>query len=85
MSTIVPLSEAKAGLSSLVKNVHETGTEYTLTVRGVPLAMIVPIPTPVPTKPKAMGLLADKKSTATREQEKAEYSRALETKYANPS
>ena len=85
MATTVALSEAKAGLSSLVKNVHETGAEYTVTVRGVPLAMIVPVPPAVPAKPKALGMLAGKKPVATREQEKAAYRRDLEAKHANPA
>lgn len=83
MPTVIPLSDAKSGLSALVKSVHETGAEYTVTVRGVPLAMIVPVPVPAPTKPKAMGILAGKKPVATRDQEKAAYRRDLEAKYAN--
>ena len=85
MAATVALSEAKAGLSSLVKSVHETGVEYTVTVRGVPLAMIVPVPPATPTKPKALGMLAGKRPVATREQEKAAYRHDLEAKHANPT
>lgn len=83
MPTAIPLSDAKSGLSGLVKRVHETGAEYTVTVRGVPLAMIVPVPTPAPTKPKAKGILAGKKPITTRDREKAAYRHDLEAKYAN--
>lgn len=81
----VPLSEAKSRLSALVKSVHETGTEYTVTVRGMPLAMIVPVPAPTPTKARAMGILAGKKPISTRDQEKTNYCRELEAKYADPA
>lgn len=81
----VPLSEAKSRLSALVKSVHETGAEYTVTVRGVPLAMIVPVPAPTPTRARAMGILAGKKPISTRDQEKTDYCRELEAKYADPA
>lgn len=81
----VPLSEAKSRLSALVKSVHEIGAEYTVTVRGVPLAMIVPVPAPTPTKTRAMGILAGKKPISTCDQEKTDYCRELEAKYADPA
>lgn len=81
----MPLSEAKSRLSALVESVHETGAEYTVTVRDVPPAMIAPVPEPAPTKARAMGILAGKKPIATRDQEKAGYCRELEARYANPT
>lgn len=81
----VPLSEAKSRLSALVKSVHETGAEYTVTVRDVPLAMIAPAPASAPANARAMGILAGRKPIMTRNQEKASYRRELEARYANPT
>lgn len=77
------LERCEVRLSALVKSVHEMGTEYTVTVRDVPLVMIAPVPAPAPTKPKAMEILAGKKPIKTRDQEKGVYRRGLEAKYAN--
>lgn len=85
MSTAIALADAKAGLSSVIRDVSEHGVEYVVTVRGVPSAMIVPVPKPAPRKLKAKGMLAGKRPVATREEEKAAYADALGEKYANPS
>lgn len=85
MSTTIPFTEAKAKLSSVIQDVKGLGVEYVVTVRGVPSAMIVPMPKPAPGKPKAKGMLAGKKPVATRGMERAAYAEALEEKYANPS
>lgn len=77
----VPLNEAESCLSALVQNVHETGAEYAVTVRAVPLAMIVPVPSPMPARPRAMGRLAGKRPIATRDQERAAYQRDLEARH----
>ena len=85
MASMIALSEAKAGLSSVIKDVYKSGKEYIITVRDVPSAMIVPVPKPVPVKLKARGMLAGKRPVATREEERASYIEALEEKYANPA
>lgn len=81
----MPLSEAKSRPSALVESVHETGAEHTMSVRGVPLAMIAPVPASAPTKARAMRILAGRKPIMTRNQEKAYYRRELEAKYADPA
>ena len=85
MSATIPFTEAKAKLSSVIQDVKALGAEYVVTVRGVPSAMIVPIPKPAAEQPKAKGMLAGKRPVATREEERAAYIEALEGKYANPS
>lgn len=85
MPSTIALGDAKAGLSSVIKHVSDTGAEYVVTVRGVPRAMIVPLPKLAPKKLKAMGMLAGKRPIASREAEKAAYAQALEAKYADPS
>lgn len=85
MVSTIALADAKAGLSSVIRDVSNTGKEYIVTVRGEPLAMIVPMPQPAPKTPKAMGMLAGKRPVASREAEKAAYAKALEEKYGDPS
>lgn len=83
MAATIALAEAKAGLSSVVKRVSDTGCEYIVTVRGVPRAMIVPIPKTSAKACKAKGMLAGKHPPVSRAEEKAAYARALEATYAN--
>lgn len=85
MVSTIALADAKAGLSSVVREVNSGRAEYVITVRGVPQAMIVPIPKEAPRKLKARGALAGKRPAMTREAEKAAYAKALEGRYANPS
>lgn len=66
MSTVIPLVEAKARLSSMIQDVKGIGTEYVATVRGVPFAMVVPVPKPAPEHPRAKGVLAGRKPTGPR-------------------
>ena len=73
MPTTIPLSEAKSSLSSLIKDVSETGSEYIVTVRDKPAAMIVPMPKPKPNSLNAFGALAE---------EKASMAEAMEAKHA---
>lgn len=81
-TTTLPLSEAKAGLSAVVKDVGETGARYVITVRDRPSAMLVPIPKPVPDRLKGYGALAGMRPRATREDEKAAWAEAMEEKHA---
>lgn len=78
-------SDAKAGLSSIARNVHNGGGQYEITVRGVPSATTVPIPKSASAEPKATGMLAGKRPVATRAGEKAAYRLELEAKYADPA
>lgn len=66
MSTAIPLAEAKVRLSSVVQDVKGLGAEYVVTVRGVPSAMIAPVPKPAPEHPGAKGILAGRKPTGPR-------------------
>lgn len=85
MVSTIALADAKAGLSSVIKEVSRGKTEYIVTVRGEPQAMIVPVPNDVPKTLKAKGILAYRHPVESRDAEKAAYIRALEDKYANPS
>ena len=83
MPATIPLSEAKSSLSSLIKDVSETGSEYIVTVRDKPAAMIIPMPMPKP-KPNslnAFGALAGKRPVASPEEEKASWAEAMEAKH----
>lgn len=83
MAQTIALSDAKAGLSSVINQVSKAGVEYIVTVRDKPAAMIVPIPKSAPKELKANGMLAGLRPVATREEEKRAYRQALEDKYAN--
>lgn len=85
MSTTIAIGDAKANLSAVIKRVGSLGEAYTVTVRGVPTARIVPISKPAPRELKAMGILAGRRPPATREEEKAAYADALEAKYVDPA
>lgn len=85
MTSTIAIADAKASLSSVIRHVGETGAEYIVTVRGEPLAMIVPMPKPAPKKLKAAGMLAGKRPPVSREEEKVAYAKMLEEKYADPS
>lgn len=85
MVSTIALADAKAGLSSVVRDVSRGKAEYVITVRGVPQAMIVPVPKNAPKELKARGILAGKRPVASREAEKAAYAKALEEKYADPA
>lgn len=81
MPATIPLSEAKSSLSALIKEVSETGSEYVVTVRDKPAAMIIPIPKPKPTSLNAFGALAGKRPIATPEDEKPSWAEAMEEKH----
>lgn len=85
MASTIAIADAKAKLSSVINHVGKTGAEYIVTVRGEPVAMIVPVPQPAPKKLKAAGMLAGKCTVVSREDEKAAYAKMLEEKYADPS
>lgn len=82
MPTTIPLSEAKSSLSSLIKDVSETGSKYIVTVRDKPAAMIIPMPKPKPNSLNAFGALAGKRPVASPEEEKASMAKAMEAKHA---
>lgn len=81
MPTTIPLSEAKSSLSSLIKDVSETGSEYIVTVRDKPAAMIIPMPKPKPNSLNAFGALAGKRPVASPKEEKASWAEAMEAKH----
>lgn len=85
MVSTIALADAKAGLSSVIKDVSDGRAEYIVTVRGEPRAMIVPMPKQSPEVLKAKGILSGKRPAATREAEKAAYIESLGKKYANPA
>lgn len=82
MATVIALAQAKAGLSSVVRDVVDKRAEYVLTVRGVPSALIVPIPKEAPRSLKAAGMLAGGGPVACREDERAAYRDDVEERYA---
>lgn len=41
-----------------MREVHDTGIEYIVTVNGKPMAIITPLPKPAPIKSKTAGLLS---------------------------
>ena len=82
-TSTVALSEAKAGLSSLVREASESGASYVITVRNVPLAMIVPMPKPRPKALKAFGVLSHGANAEARAKEEGAWARAVEEKHAN--
>ena len=81
MPATIPLSEARSSLSSLIKDVSETGSEYIVTVRDKPAAMIIPMPKPKPNSLNAFGALAGKRPVASPEEEKASWAEAMEAKH----
>lgn len=83
MPVTIALTDAKAELSAVVRDVGERGQRYILTVRGEPLAMIVPMPKPAPKVLKAAGMLAGMRPKVSHEEEKAAYAAILEGKYGN--
>lgn len=85
MTDTIAIADAKANLSSVVKTVQDKGTSYILTVRGVPSAMITPIPQQPPKRLKAKGLLAGLRPKANREAEREAYREAVEARYADVS
>lgn len=85
MADTIALADAKTNLSAVVKTVQDTGATYILTVRGVPSAMITPIPQQPPKTLKAKGMLAGLHPKASREAEKESYREALEARYADVS
>lgn len=85
MVSTIALSDAKAGLSSIVKNVSKGKAEYIITVRNEPKALLVPVPKSAPRELKAQGILKGKRPAAKREAEIASYKQALEKRYADPS
>lgn len=85
MVTTIALANAKADLSSVVKNVSQGKGEYIITVRGKPQAMIIPVPKEAPKVLKAKGILKNKRPLSSHDAEKSAYAKALEEKYANPS
>lgn len=46
MTSTIALDDAEAGLTAVVRQVTDAGARFIITVRGVPSAMIVPIPKP---------------------------------------
>ena len=81
MSTTIAIADAKANLSSVIKRVGDFGEAYTVTVRGVPVAKIVPV---VPTSPKkhgGFGALAGKRPAVAPELEKESWAEAMEEKH----
>lgn len=85
MTDTIAIADAKANLSAVVKTVQDKGATYILTVRGVPSAMITPIPQQPPKTLKAKGVLSGLRPKAGREEERESYREALEARYANVS
>lgn len=82
MATVITLTQAKAKLSDIVREVVEKRTEYVLTVRGISSALIVPIPEKAPKSLKAAGILAGTGPMACRTEERAAYRKDVEERYA---
>lgn len=85
MTSTIALGDAKARLSAVVRQVKVADARFIITVRGIPSAMIVPIPKAAPTQPHSRGILANRKPIADRAEESAAYREALEQKYAYPA
>lgn len=81
MEATLALSDAKAGLSAIVRDVRDTGAHYVVTVRDRPAAMIVPLPKPAPKQLRGYGALAGMRPRASREDEKAAWAEAMEAKH----
>lgn len=81
----IPLSDAKANLSSIVHSVRDIGERYTITLRNKPVAMVVPIPQEPPTTSSTRGLLSSYANERARELEADAFMKAMEVKHANPA
>lgn len=79
----IPLSEAKAHLSRIVKDVRDAGTEYTVMLRNVPVATIAPIAGEPVEESKTRGLLAAYANDALRQKEKDAFAQAMKDKHAH--
>lgn len=79
----IPLSDAKANLSSIIHSVRDAGDRYTITLHNKPVAMVVPIPQGLPAKSMTRGILSNYANEVSREQESSAFAKAMETKHAN--
>ena len=79
----IPLSDAKANLSSIVHSVRDIGERYTITLRNKPVAMVVPIPQEPPAVSSTRGLLSGFANEKAREFESDAFAKAMEGKHAN--
>ncbi len=82
-SIAVPLSEAKTNLSSIIKDIRDTGAEYTVLLRNVPVATISPIPFEASSKTRTRGLLAKYADHELRSKEKDAFGSAMRSKHAH--
>lgn len=80
----IPLSDAKAHLSSIIRDVRDADKEYTITLRSKPVARVVPISSSVPNASSTRGLLSKYASQQAREAERTAFADAVEERYANP-
>ncbi len=81
----IPLSDAKAHLSSIVHTVRDTGGCYTITLHNKPVAMVVPIPLEPPKTSATRGMLSSYANADMRALESAAFQDAIEAKHANAS
>lgn len=85
MSTTIaiPLSDAKTNFSTIIKNVRESGAEYTVLLRNVPVATIAPIAKEPVKHSKTRGLLAHHANDTLRAKEKSAFATAMKEKHAH--
>lgn len=81
MDNSISIADAKAKLSAVVRDVGDTGSEYVITVRGVPVARIIPVPKQ-PRVLRGFGALTTNKPPLSSEEIEAEWRRAAEERYA---
>ena len=79
----IPLAEAKARLSAVVRDVGSADVEYVITVRGVPAARIVPVDGARPRALAGFGALRTDRPPLTAEEAHAEWRRAAEARHEN--
>ena len=82
MSDSISLATAKAHLSAVVKEVSSTESEYVITVRGVPMARIVPMPKRQPRELRGFGSLKTDKPPMPLDEMHGEWRKAVEREHA---
>lgn len=82
MDDVIPLTDAKARLSAIVKRVESTGVSYIVTVRDKPAVIISPARRDAPKTLHAKGILADRVVPTGSEAERGAWREAVEDRYA---
>ena len=82
MSGSISLANAKAHLSAVVKEVSSTESEYVITVRGVPMARIVPMPKRQARELRGFGSLKTDKPPMPPDVMHGEWRKAVEREHA---